>query len=56
MDAYSELTRIYGMENITTEEFMSKIDMFQARFLKGDEFVWWYLKLILTDADTHFTS
>ena len=29
------------MVNITTEEIMDKIYMFQARFGKVDEFGWW---------------
>ena len=33
-DAYSKIPELYGMENITTEEVMDKIDMFQARFEK----------------------
>ena len=34
VDAYSKPTRIYVMGNITTEEFMYKLDLFQARFGK----------------------
>ena len=30
VDAYSKLPKLYGMENITTEEVMDKLDMFQA--------------------------
>ena len=36
LDAYSKLPKLYGMENITTEESMDKIDMFQERFVKVD--------------------
>ena len=36
MDAYSKIPKLYGMENITTEEVMDKLDMFQARFGKVD--------------------
>ena len=43
MDDYSNIPKLYGMENITTEEVMDKIDMFQARFGKVDEFFWWYI-------------
>ena len=32
VDDYSKLPRLYGMENITTEEAMYNIDMFQSRF------------------------
>ena len=34
---------------------MDKLDMFQSRFGKIDEFGWWYLKRILADAGTQFT-
>ena len=32
LDAYYNIPKIYGMENIITEEVMGKLDMFQARF------------------------
>ena len=38
VDAYSKTPKLYGMENITTKEFMDKLDMFQSRFGKIDEF------------------
>ena len=34
------------MENITTEEVMDKLDMFQERFRKVDEFGWWDMERI----------
>ena len=34
VDAYSKIPKLYGMENITTEEVMEKLDMFQSRFGK----------------------
>ena len=49
-DAYSRSPRLYGMENITIEEIMDKIYMFQAIFGKVDEFgggIWRELKLTL---------
>ena len=52
MDDYSKLRKIYGMENITTEEFMDTLDIFQSIFGKVDEFGWWYLEEIQTDAGT----
>ena len=54
VDAYSKLPRLYGMETITTgtEEVMEKLNIFQARFGKVDEFGWWYLKWIQTNAGT----
>ena len=56
MDAYSRISKLYGIEDITTEEVMDKLDMFQSRFLKVDEFVWWNMGRIQTDAGTQFTS
>ena len=44
------------MENITTEEVMDKIDIFQSKFGRVDEFIWWYLDRIQTDAGAQFTS
>ena len=44
------------MENITTKEVMEKLDMFQARFGKLDEFCLWDLEIIRTDAGMKFTS
>ena len=43
VDAYSKIPKIYGMEKITTEEVMYKLDMFQSRFGKFDQFGWWDL-------------
>ena len=44
------------MEKITTEEVMDKLDMFQSRFGKIDQFGWWNLEIISADAGTQFTS
>ena len=44
------------MEKITTEEVMDKLDMFQSRFGKIDQFGWWDLGRISTDVGTQFTS
>ena len=38
VDVYSKISKIYGMEKITTEEVMDKPDMFQSRFEEIDEF------------------
>ena len=38
VDAYSKIPKLYGMENITTAEVMVKLDMFQSRFGKIDQF------------------
>ena len=56
MDEYYKPPIIYGMENIDTEEVMDKLDMFQARFWKVEEFIWWGLEWIQTDAVNQFNS
>ena len=50
--AYSKFPKLYGMENITTAEVMDKLDMFQSRFRKIDQFGWWDLEIISADAGT----
>ena len=35
---------------------MDKLDMFQSRFEKIDEFGWWDLERISADSGTQFTS
>ena len=55
VDAYSKIPKLYGMDNITTEEVMDKLDMFQSRFVKIDQFGWWDLERISADAGTQFT-
>ena len=35
---------------------MEKLDMFQSRFVKIDQFGWWDLETISADAGTQFTS
>ena len=37
--AYSKIPKLYGMEKITKEEVMDKLDMFQSRFGKIDK-IW----------------
>ena len=54
-DAYSNIPKLYGMDKITTEEVMDKLDMFQSRFGKIYQFGWWYLERISSDAGTQFT-
>ena len=34
VDAYSKIPKLYGMDNITTEEVMDKLDVFQSIFGK----------------------
>ena len=41
VDAYSKIPKLYGMAKITTEEVMDKLNMFQSRFGKIDQFGWW---------------
>ena len=40
VDAYSKIPKLYIMDKITTEEVMDKLDIFQSRFGKIDEFGW----------------
>ena len=56
VDAYYNIPKLYGMEKITTEEVMNKLDMFQSSFGKIDQFGWWDLERIPADAGTQFTS
>ena len=56
VDAYSNIPKLYGMENITTEEVMDKLFMFQSRFRKVYEFGWWNMEIIQTESGTQFTS
>ena len=56
VDAYSKIQKLYGMEKITKEEVMDKLDMFQSIFGKIDQFGWWDLEIISSDAGTLFTS
>ena len=56
VDAYSNIPKHYVMEKITTEEVMDKLDMFQSRFGKMEQFGWWDLERISADAGTQFTS
>ena len=55
-DTYSKIPKLYGIEKITIEEVMDKLDMFQSRFGKIDQFGWWYLERISADTGTQFTS
>ena len=56
VDYYSKLTKVHGMENTTTEEVINKLYIFQSIFRKVDEFGWWDMEIIQTDAGTQFTS
>ena len=55
VDTYSKIPKLHGMEKIATEEVMDKLDMFQSRFGKIDQFGWWDLEIISSDAGTQFT-
>ena len=46
LDAYFRIPKLYGMENITSEEITDNIDMFQEIFVKVDEFGWWDMEII----------
>ena len=54
VDAYSKIPKLYVMEKITIEEVMDKLDIFQSRFGKIDQFGWWNLERISADAGTQF--
>ena len=54
-NAYSKISKLYGMEKTTTEEVMNMLDMFQSRSVKINEFGWWDLEIISADAGKKFT-
>ena len=56
VDSYSKIPKLYSLEKINTEKMMDKLDMFQSRFGKEDEFGWWDMERILVDEGTQFTS
>ena len=56
VDDYSIIPKLCVMENITTEEFIDRLDIFQEIFVKVHEFGWSYVKIIETDAATQFSS
>ena len=56
IDACSKIPKIYGMEKIFTEQVMDKLDLFQSRFGKIDEFGWWDLEIILADVGSQLNS
>ena len=45
VDAYQNILKMSGMEIITTEEVMDKIDLFQPRFGTMGKFGWWDLEI-----------
>ena len=53
--AYSKIPKLYGMWKIIVEEVMDKLDMFQYRFGKIDQFRWCDLERISADAGTQFS-
>ena len=56
VDTYSNIPTLYGMKNITTEEVVYNLDMFQSRYVKVYEFGWWDMERIQTEAGTQSTS
>ena len=54
-DAYPKIPKLYGMEKFTTAEVLDKLNMFQSRFGKVDEFGWWNLEIISVDAGKQCT-
>ena len=56
VDSYTKITELHELENITTEEVMDKLDMFQETFGKLHAFGWWDIYRIQTDSGMHFSS
>ena len=56
VDDYYNIWKLYEMKNITTEEVMNKLNMFQARLWKVDKCFCLYMERIQTDSNTQFTS
>ena len=56
VDAYYNISKLYGMDKITTEEVMDELDMFQSIFGMIDKFGWWDLEIISADAGMQLTS
>ena len=56
VDAYFKIPKLYGMEKISTEQVTDKMDMFQYRFGKIDEFGWWDLETTSADTGKQFNS
>ena len=54
--AQSKDPKLYGMDRITTEEVMDKLDMFQYIFRKIHKFGWWDFEIISANAGTKCTS
>ena len=54
VDAYSKVTKLYGMDKIATEEVMDKLDMLQYRSVKIDKFGWWDLEIFSANSGTQF--
>ena len=54
VDVYSKIPNFYGMEKISTEQVIDKLDMFQSIFERIDEFGWWYLERISAYAGKKF--
>ena len=55
MDSHYKIPKLYGIENMTTEEFMDRLDLFQGIFGKLDEFGWWDMEIIQTDTGMRLT-
>ena len=56
VDAYSKILKLHGIKKISIEEVMDKLDMFQPRCGRIDEFRSWDLERISADAGTQFNS
>ena len=56
VNAYHKIPKLYEMENITTEESVDKIYIFQTIFGKVYGFGWWDMDIIQNDAGMQFNS
>ena len=56
IDAYSNISKRYGIEKVTTEEVLDNLNIFQSRSGKIENFGLWDLERISADAGTQFTK
>ena len=51
-----KIQKLYGIEIITTQKVIHKLDRFQYRIRKIDKLGWWYLEIISSYEGTQFIS
>ena len=56
VDTYSRIPRLYGLNDLNTEAVVEKIEELVARYVKVNDFGWWNIGRIQTDAGPQFTS